>query len=760
MDWQDQIPEMSRVSSLFKWKLLLTSRDRFSSNPAAERLLASEGGWKQAAFPCDVHKANTVSSLTWGLVEDDVSGLISSNMAQAGAGVLTSLREILSAIFREQLQVCYEAPPGGSVARYRQEVLDTFLPVDSRSQKLPRSLQRQKRRFILGSTLNGDLQQSRIVHFCPYGCCSSHEETLWKFDKLVTYALLPHKLERFCRSRWAQQLDSVCWAGILFSFHNIGEQLLLKFVGPPRQSLAQSLAALAPCAMSAAMSSEADLDALLADGESSNTVPLQQNHPAAENPEAEAPAEGEFDFDEADEDLAATLSDLLKEPDYVRQKKAFKAKCRRWAQSNPLPRLVALAHCLRALDDVIFKFLDIASLEWEKRQILAAAQGRTREFRVLAAHKNQAATVFGKRVSRLLSSILPAFPASARRMSYRSLAFRCVSRAAGAFHQQLVKPRSMYPYKLFRIVDDDFSEVLRDPACMHDALATEFFEQFSNLEHDPMERAQASVVAESLARLIEVDISGLEARHALSRKLAVHASVHTWLAGLPRVSADFVCRQAARQMQSNASFRPAAAQKPSTAETQLTAASKKKKGSGGGPLRAFLHEHHRGRMFTRESLQQAHAAFKQLTPPERAHYEHVGQCAAIARKHGFPAFGPKAERRLNSAAGAQQPLPIGSQTETGAIVAAADSGCLQDNAALLPYACHDFEVELKKISSRHARHTAESRQAELSACADIQRYCAEVQKTDEVLLESAMAMVGVEFGASDKLAAAQGTEVQ
>ena len=140
----------------------------------------------------------------------------------------------------------------------------------------------------------------------------------------------------------------------------------------------------------------------------------------------------------------------------------------------------------------------------------------------------------------------------------------------------------------------------------------------------------------AVAVLADVDVSGIECRHAMIRKLLDQRGM-TWSPELELVSADFLCRQVSFEL------RKAASQK--ILQKPRRNARKKKKTCGGGAQRAFFSEMLRGVQVwkltptrRRALFRRLNADFKRLGPEQRQRFQDVGLEAAISRRAGGAPF--------------------------------------------------------------------------------------------------------------------------
>ena len=191
----------------------------------------NDPSWTKFTKSCDVHIIAQVHLRTSGLLDNDISGLLHTSLAQHGAGALQSLRDILQTIFQSELEVVYDIPPQGRIAAHRQQVHDLFLPLGESSSLEGFSCTTLLRRYILGRMLNGDLEADAITHYCTFGCCKDFDDTMSKMCSYVVWALLPGKLPRFAKSRWNNQDRAANWCGLLTSHHGLLTRILTKFTG-------------------------------------------------------------------------------------------------------------------------------------------------------------------------------------------------------------------------------------------------------------------------------------------------------------------------------------------------------------------------------------------------------------------------------------------------------------------------------------------------------------------------------------------------
>ena len=370
----DSVPELRRTADMFRTKLQLTTIDRYSANFKAERSVQHDDPtWKRATFPCNIHRIAQVSIVTTNLTDLDVSGMIAANLSFDTSGTLHKLRDILRAIFESDLVVYYASPPDPT---HRYAVYDVFLPMthDHRSHTggAPRKhhLLRQIQRSILDATLNGDLSTSEeIQHFCTLGCCENGADSLHKLSTYTTFALLPHKLPRFPRSRWSNRETAVCWSGLLASHHNLLLRVIEKFSGRAR-------------VVQPTILDHEDMNGFLEDLGKMPAPLLDMQEPQPDFQELREEPLEVYD-DTIQEDIGEVIPG--KTLDWKELNKQYRVKSVAWVNSNPGPRLVLMQLVGASLQRIMHKALLISGKKWERSQLHLESKGLQRTFRVLEA---------------------------------------------------------------------------------------------------------------------------------------------------------------------------------------------------------------------------------------------------------------------------------------------------------------------------------------------------------------------------------------
>lgn len=600
--------------------------------------------------------------------------MISAWLATESAGALHTLRGILARVFQRDLLVIYDSPPGGAVAEHRTQLYDLFLPVhNARGIRKKHHLLRLQQRCILDSLLNGDLTSSTPVHYCAFTCCESLEATHHKFSTLACWALLPHKLPRMVRSRWGQQEPSICWSGVLASHHNLLSSIFREYLGHPQAPLT---------------SCDGQVKQSLQDESWLALFNITDSNPVSFEPEDGVIVPFLAESGDKFDDPAGLVENVGDEDEWAKKKRQQKAKTLLWVNSKPRDRLIVMQHCLQPVSKIMYAFLDISGRQWERKQMSRSARGNARSYRVCIAWEGKHVQVFYQGTSACLRTHPK--PIIQITQALRAMAFRMLSCSSCSMHQLIRHVRSGYPYKLFALFQAS-PQLIHSfdpgPKCLWDELAIEFFAHYDCPEKWGSHECQS--VLQSMALAIELDIASIECKHGSTRRVTHIKSTQTWTASLDSVSAMFVSRQAALQQQSDkTTMKPRTKPKPGSQLKQ-----EKRLGGGGGTYRAFLHVHHRGTKFTKESIAAAKDKFNKLSPDELLFFQDLGARGTFAHKSGFSSFGTEDRRRQQRLFRQQQ------FEESDTAVGPADP---LSTISLLPIATRDLTTDLQ-IIRQHLR---------------------------------------------------------
>ena len=615
-DCMDTIPSflpLVETEGAFNWLLHSTCTDRYNANVAAEKSLALESPqWSKANLFCDVHRVSQAQIQTGDLFPEDTSGMLAVALFQRDMGALHRLRELLADILVNDMEIVYGSPP--DPPQSRADLYDVLLPIPnrlSRGRKDSKTIVRTLQRFILSSVLNGDIQSNTIVHHCEFNCCRSWQHTMTKVRQFVVWALLPHKSPKFIKSRWTGHETSIAWNAILMSHHNLHERLIVRYTGVPERPIIS--AARVPVMVMEAVGGGEECDgdwSFLLDSEQ-NVTSDTSLHALTDAPMQDPLEELQLADRPVQEELLEEFSAAVKSAEEafdasVAQKRAFKKKAGLWSQSRPLPRLLILMDIFTVIRSLLHRMFYIASEKFEKAQRFSASRGHARTYRVLEAALGKYVSSFFHELCQLLQRGTAGFRETDMSPIYRTWAFRSISRCGSAMHQLLRSRHRQNPYMLFKILVGHIDEIISVPSCLHDELASEFFQRFPT--RSAATSPEALAVLQGIALSSDTDISAMESRHAITRRFTTLRSLQTWTASLEDINVQWVMKQAA-----------ATSAKPKFTPTETESQNQERKrygrgkhrhgpggkGGGGGAWRAFLHVRHAGEKMCKDSLKKA-----------------------------------------------------------------------------------------------------------------------------------------------------------
>eukprot|EP00435_Cladocopium_sp_Y103_P045770 s2018_g13.t1 len=582
----------------FNWRVHMSTTDRYNANILCEKLLAQQSSkWTRVNIFCDVHRLAQAQVQTMNLFQEDTSGILSVALCQRDMGALQKLREILADILVDNLEVVYESPP--EQPESRAALYDLLLPVPTsltRSQRDSKTMVRVQQRYILSSLLNGDLQSHSVTHFCEYGCCRSFDETILKFRKYCVWALLPHRCPKYAKNRWVGQDTALIWNALLMSHHHLHEKLLVKFTGVPERILSP-----ARTTMITGFGENSDNDFMSLMDEDMLQGPKASLDPVAVLQDADLSVQAE---------LVEEFSQAVKSAEQafdasVAQKRAFKKKAGLWAQSQPLPRVLIMMDTIAVIRSLIFQLFHIASAKFDKVQKLKAVRGQSRTYRVLEAAEGRHVMSFFHSLCKLFSSSTAGMPRTNMNMKHRAWAFRAISRAGCATHQVLRFEHRRCPYTLFKLLTGSVAEVLDLSPCLHDELTAAYLKKYPS--RAAVSSPEGRCALQTLALAIDTDISQMESRHAVVRRLTIFRSLQTWAASLEDINVRWTMKQACENTKTEMRSRQQRDNVKKVRKRGKHRHGPGGRGGGGGAWRAFLHVSYAGRKFTKDTIKQASA---------------------------------------------------------------------------------------------------------------------------------------------------------
>ena len=572
-----RVPDLSRISKHFDFRVQHAATDKFSSNLKTERALKSEDpSWIKHHCFCSIHRLATAITASNSIFKEDTSGVLSVSLACREVGSAGKLRQILREIFKETLVIRpVAAPNSDELDKYRREVYELYLPL-SGDQKF----QNLKRRFVLNHFMNGNIQvPSPIEHFCPFNHCVDDSEVSQAFSTYVAWALIPTKPPKYSRGRWTNYDRAVMWNGLLAS-HSLLGPVIMKYTGTPQPGIVEKAK---PLQLPPAQGSSDEDDAwagAIADvlQDTAGTVAKAEEEGAVQE-EGDGQGDGQGEGDGQGDEVPLPSMNAMN-PDtgfsWVEFNRQQKGKASAWVQTDPCPRLAIMQQVSRHFLAMMHHFLKISGDVWDREQERLAQDGQQRGYRLL--DYAQLSTV-NQHLGALIASLnnVPiALPMLSQTRRYKHLIFSMTSKGVCAIHQLVRLPHEGFPYKMFMALAEGWQVFADDPVCLYDELTARFSEHFGKPENAP----DAMVALEALGICSHTDVAAIECRHASNRDFTMLRG-RGWQPNLTTISAKFAC----------GSFKPELAK----AVKKVKKKAEKKVRRPGGAWRAFLSHRLRGK---------------------------------------------------------------------------------------------------------------------------------------------------------------------
>ena len=610
---------------------------------AAARREDANAATKQTrlSFGCDVHRAATIATKSFDLLQPDIAGLLAMAIQQRGAGAFNKMQDVLAALLVDdrRLHIVRGAvqPLPAEVSEHRLALLELCLPKQVLANKVYRkgSQALNEQRLHYEAIFNGDIRDKRIWHYVDVHAPSDAELKI-TIQKHGVAALLPSLLKLFPRHRWTGSQRVFRSAALLAGTHHLLHDVLYVWL------------------------------------QISEPVPQQPQQPQAErmgDPEADsAEATGYDTDDDATHALPADNAGHIADGALERQANVaapmasaleyrhIKNKLIAWAQTDPMEHLVLLTVCSEPCHKLMSDLLFMAGEEWELQRDSQRVRGQScSSSRVLDAHLGQAENLVARSVldKLCLSSCWLALPEESRTCANRHLAFTLLSRSVGGVFLLLKLPHTCPPFSLFGLLQEDVglaaaaaADLKALPRCRRDAFSHEFLESYTQ---EQLAGVKARSILAAAAELARTEISGVEIGHAQWQQDARIRSIRTHKDALSCTSANFLLHQARQdtslllprpvaesKQKAKGKFKVGPRKRPWQSQSDVLHDIPRKVHGGGGPWRAFVKEQLAGKPKPSSAefraLKQQYAS---LSPQHKHSLELQGQAMTISRACGF-----------------------------------------------------------------------------------------------------------------------------
>ena len=627
----EDIPMSREAAAAFKLRISLPCTDRFSAMLKAEKeILTEDLEWLRSHALCAVHRVASGQTHMFSLVSSTVTGMLSSALAMQRCGTTLMLRTSLEKILQERLVIRRGRP---CMEAFREEIYKVFLPEHGTN-----ALQHRKQKLILSTYLNGNISdRSNIIHMSEDPAVDK-SVILEAFKDAVIPALLPQGVAPFFnRSKWLGGERAVTWHGILATHHGL-HSLLFSAWGQARGTGKRPAPRAGPaCAEQGWGAVGAQLLAV----QDGDVAPAAPAPPAAEADLALVPLQ-----DATAEAAPAAEAEAAEDPDaakkaWVQWNKKHAEKALAFAESDPECQLIAMRVCMEPFARLLRKLCQTSGSGFEKKQLLAAAQGKQRTFRVLELYYGDCLPAFLDQVTAAAHAPVQALPqrAHGEGSHVRSLMTRLLCKGLASVTQSLIVYKDAFPQTLFRVLlePEHADSVLQMPPCMHDQLSRKILEMYSTASK--LQSLEAYVVLASIAENFSVDTYEVERSFSQVRRRIKVKGVQTWAPTVSDVAAEGMVRFGHGRSQKLREFLPPEAARPRVKFRNAVQRQKKEKKSRlPGLWQTLLRVRTRGRQLTAQvwrELSDEYAAVKGA--PQSSDFERLKALNTLAKlrhRHG------------------------------------------------------------------------------------------------------------------------------
>eukprot|EP00971_Amphidinium_carterae_P221109 4389865-Amphidinium_carterae.1 len=190
-------------------------------------------GFTTLQWTCTAHKIHAIAEKCWNISGDVLSGVCAVLLAVQTSQQLARLKEAMECIVRETFHWERHEVLSPSARKYRQSVLELFLPQRARQPA------KRSRILSLAMVMNGDWRRRGIiVHRCEHDCCSCKDQALSKVLHVLSKALKSLRPGRLCRANWAEWARPLAFIGIFAHVHGL---LIDAFVRAFKPQAAQTM---------------------------------------------------------------------------------------------------------------------------------------------------------------------------------------------------------------------------------------------------------------------------------------------------------------------------------------------------------------------------------------------------------------------------------------------------------------------------------------------------------------------------------------
>ena len=470
------LPNPLEISQLFPMAVRIVEADAVSANHRAQRLLHSTTyrDWVGLSIECQAHKVHACATKVFAMAKPLVSGMKHMHLFLSGPGIIAHTRRTLRTIVEETLVVetsfNHAADQHRAHQQYKDSVLNLFA-LDAK--KAPRILNQ------LQLLLNADWRHPVLRHVCVARvCCNNRADSVQKVQKVLDDLLCVTRPRRkFAPNNWREWQKAWLFAGLFSSCHNL-------LVGRLTRVL--------------------------------RAEQLKHGHGNV----AEQNAMGV--------QIQELQADALDEMAKKREEEAQHHKNTMQLLSNESMKdeLFIIFKALHAEMALMTDILRPGTAKWQMTEMMKIARGEPRDYAVLRCIRGEPFNHMLLEAGHLLSVDAPWDNISHTEFN-ACLVWRYVLRASATLHQLCVVPARVFPFKVFRLLQQERAfaeELLATPACVLDDFTRGLMNQFNSV--DALLSPKCIGLVSAVALHIDCTTQSTESKHSLNLRQVLSRS-HT-----------------------------------------------------------------------------------------------------------------------------------------------------------------------------------------------------------------------------------------
>ena len=517
--------QRAQVEALFLHKQTLRMTDLHRAGiPAERQLLREQPEWASGLFRCSIHRVRTAEKAVIALDAHVESFFLNYTLSLRQPDAQRTLRDRVRKWVEEKLQILHGVPPPDVMA-WRRSMEGLMFGANN----CATSRAELARRYCWDALTNGDgRNKDQVQHYCSPSCCpGGPTETLEKLlGPYGVTALLTPAPGVFPRRSWAGQCE--CMGHVI------------------QQEATHGLLShnFRPVVQAAQLRAEKALRRL------AKTARPQQPHSSCTHADVQ---EAILDERAAKEAKAASLAEEAAQNCQNVMDFLTRADC--------LKDMIRLRILLEPMRPLKASILHRSGASWLHRQMAAAADGtapqrRSNPYPVVIAHKLEEVTLaleeIGERMQSGVGNPWECYEHMRPSSDDSELRWRALSRAGAVLTQLLKQEQGVYPWKLFKLLDQENAEAAAEDISLDAEVCKRIFDPLS-LAHwkrynspDKLLSPESLAELHSMALVITDSTAAIERGHAHAKR-ATRARTQTHSARIAACSVHKVLRYAQAQ---------------------------------------------------------------------------------------------------------------------------------------------------------------------------------------------------------------------